>query len=110
MKKFLYLTLILIAISCQKNEYDDLIGNWVNEQKDTITFLDSRFLEFKSYNPYFTTLYDYSIKEDSISLFPAHSSNLKDRECYFFSYSNEIIELFEFRNIEKAVYTRLKTD
>jgi hypothetical protein len=88
MKNLLFLIMVLITFSCQENSlrevHINLIGNWVSEQKDTLSFIDSSLLVYKNFDPYYTSIYDYYIKEDSISLFPAQSSNLTDRECYYF--------------------------
>lgn len=113
MRNLFLLIFILLITSCNKNDTDDqsinLTGNWVSEQKDTLTFVGSRMLIYKNYNPYFTVLYDYQQKNDSILLILAHSSNLNDRKSYYFKYYTEQLELYRFNNIERTTYQRLRS-
>lgn len=111
----LFLLIFLLSItSCENDDSDyqsvNLTGDWVSEQKDTLTFVGST-LVYKSYIPYSTPLYFYSyqLKNDSILLHSALNSNLNERKSYYFKYSAKQIDLYKFNDIEKATYQRLST-
>ncbi len=106
----LFLFGLTIFTSCTKNSNENLIdlkGTWVNENKDTLKVLDSGLIIYANYEPYYTQLYDYGLKGDSVMLFLAHSSNLQSRKGYFYKYANERIELYKFNNREKATFQRV---
>lgn len=104
------LIVLLFHIGCNKEDNSNIYyaGNWVNEKNDTIYFYDSgRLLIYKNFNPYYTILYDYYMKQDSIFLFPAHSSNSDDWKGCPIQCEKNKFTLFQFNNIEKAVYKQL---
>lgn len=111
MRNLFLLIIILLITSCENDNTDyqpaNLTGNWVSAQNDTLSFISSRILIYKNYDPYFMVPYDCQQKKDSLSMILAHSSDLNDRKSYYFKYTAKQIELYKFNNVERAIYKRV---
>jgi hypothetical protein len=102
----------LFVVACNNNEETkktpDLMGDWVNEQQDTLSFTSDRLLNYK---PHIATaipfFYSYEITEDTITLWLTHSSNTKDITNYYFRYSDKQIEIHDFQYRECDFYKRV---
>jgi hypothetical protein len=84
----------------------NLIGDWVNQQQDTLSFLGERLVDCKLHSTY-SLLYDYTIKGDSISMMLVYSSDLNSRRSYYFNYSEEQIEIHNLQGVEQDFYKRI---
>ncbi len=88
-----------------------LIGDWLNERKDTITFEDwstGEMLIYKNYNPVYHKIYSYSIKGDTICLEDIFSSTFPIPLYYhYFKHSGDSIEIHEFNGIELTIYKKI---
>ena len=87
----------------------NLIGNWVNEQKDTLSFVNNTIVEYK---PYITNstiwVYIYEISKDTITLNLSYSSSTYDIKKYYFKYLDNRIEIHNFKSREFDFYNYLK--
>jgi hypothetical protein len=93
----------------EKDDTYSLTGSWVNEQKDTLLFVNNSIVEYKSHITDVELLsYFYEISKDSITLWLCYSSNTHDIKKYYFECSNNQIEIRNFQNIELDFYKRLK--
>lgn len=112
MRTIIFFFLFVTFLSCDKNDKSsiDIIGVWVNENRDTLSFINESLLKYSNYNPYYTTLYEYNLNGDSLSLLLAHSSNLNDRRNYYIKYSDDKFEIYNFNNLIKSTYYRIKTN
>lgn len=80
-------------------------GTWTNKQNETLTIEPGNsFLHFEA--PGTFILYDYYLKNDSIFLFPTHSSNLNDWEGYPFECNNQMIIIYGFRGEAKNIFAK----
>lgn len=104
------ITLLIALLSFIGCEDDDLKGSgvWKNERGDLFVFTESSLLRYENANPYYMILYDFYIEHDSIFLYPMHSSNLNDWKGYPIQVERKEFTLFQFNDIEKAVYKRFK--
>jgi hypothetical protein len=95
----------------EENITSGLIGSWMNEQQDTLLFINDVMLDYK---PHITSsipfLYAYSLVGDSITLILTYSSNLNDAKNYYFKYSEEQLEIHHFQNGGRNFYKRIKPD
>jgi len=107
----LFLGLLLLFANCSKNTGDtcNLTGNWINKQKDTLSFINDWMVEYKPHktNDKFL-LYSYKTSKESITLWLTHSSSTNDLKEYYFKCSDKQIEIRDFQNIKRDVYKRLK--
>ncbi|MDR1543619.1 MAG: hypothetical protein LBS50_04255 [Prevotellaceae bacterium] len=105
----LFCVVFTIFISCTKQRKTSLLGNWINNQQDTLFFFSEQGLHYK---PHILTisphLYSYEVVGDSIALVFAESSNTNDIHKYFFKSNDSQIEIRNFQNIEFDIYKRLK--
>lgn len=103
------LIVLLFHIGCDKNADGGInySGKWINEKNDTLNFTDSGLLLYKNFNPYYMVIYAYYMEQDSIFLFPAHSSYSDDWKGYHIQCEKNKFTLFQFNNIEEAVYKQL---
>lgn len=103
------LAALLFHVGCgeEDNSGINYAGNWVNEKKDTLYFSDSGLLTYKNSNPYYMILYSYRIEQDSIFLYPNHSSNSNDWTGYPIQWGTNEFTLFNYNNVDKNVYKRL---
>lgn len=107
-----FLAVLFFCFGCDKEDNNSFnyIGNWVNEKNDTIFFYQNDpgetdgLLIFKNFSPYYTILYSYSIKKDSIFLFPSHSSSLNNWKGYPIQCETNEFILFQYNNTEKSIY------
>lgn len=108
---FLVMTTMAVTafVGCGKDDDNSSFsGNWVNERNDTISFMSEGMFAYYNFSPRYMWTYSCKIEGDSISLFPGHSSNLNDRKKHIFQYeANEMI-LYQFNDMDKAIYKRLK--
>jgi hypothetical protein len=103
----------LIFVACNKEEgvekATDLIGNWVNNQQDTLLFTSESFVEYKpriaTVIPFF---YFCRIIGDTVTLQLTHSSNSEDWTNHYFKYSEKQIEIHDFQYRERDFYKRIK--
>ena len=103
-----------------KLDPNPLIGDWLNERKDTMTFEKWgtwNLTTYKNYEPYYKKFYKYGIKEDSIYLDDLASSYYPTWDYYYFHYygyyvdSGYYIDSFEirnFRDMDVAIYRKIK--
>ena len=117
-RKIVTITAFLLILaggftSCKKEINDKLIGNWVNENRDTLSFLTASVVHF---NPFYLNManpltqrvcYEYHIKEDRI-VFCSHDHKYSPfpmesfcGSCHF-KYSKKQIEVGEL------IYKRIK--
>lgn len=104
------LAALLFHVGCGEKDNSGInyAGNWVNEKKDTVYFYnDAKLLTYKSFNSNHTILYSYNIKQDSIFLYPSHSSNSNDWTGYPIQWGTNEFTLFNYNNVDKDVYKRL---
>jgi hypothetical protein len=86
---------------------DKLTGDWVNTQQDTLSFT-GYYLLYKPHIPsVYPLLYDYTVKDDSISMILTYSNDLNTRRSYYFQYSEELIEIHLFQDKEQSFFKRI---
>lgn len=102
------ITILIALLSFVGCDNEDLKGSgvWKNDRGDLFVFIGDRLLRYENADPYYMILYDFYIEHDSIFLFPSHSSNLNDWKGYPIQVERKEFTLFQFNDIEKAVYKR----
>jgi hypothetical protein len=121
MKKIIFYCLLILSsfgYGCDDDndpkpnpDTNPLIGDWLNEQKDTITFEKWgtwNLCLYKNFEPYYIKHYKYGIAGDSIYLDDLASSFFPTWDYYYFQYYVDSIEIRNFREVEVSIYKRIK--
>jgi len=122
MKKIIFYCLLILSSfgygcgddndSKQDPDTNLLIGDWLNEQKDTITFKDwgtMKVLLYKNFDPSYQWIYEYKIENDSsaIWLMDLTSSQLPTWTYHNFHFYRDSLEIHNFRDVNLAIYKRI---
>ena len=102
-KTILLLFLLLIPFAgCDDDDFP-FSGKWTNERNDTLEF-DEGSLLYKSDSHFI--MGPYYLQNDSIFIWPMHSSQLYDYTGYPIEIGDGTITLYNFADMEKITFVR----
>jgi len=123
-----FLTGVFTSCKKEKNISYDLAGRWVNEQNDTIAFLNDSWLYFRPYNtsqdswisefPSYPRIFceyiihseylNKKLAEDFIQIYFADADDCFILPSYSFKYFGNQIEIVGFLGVQYNIYKRIK--
>ena len=91
----------------QTTDKVSIIGKWVNNLNDTLTFINTFVVRFKNDLPYWES-YSYRLKGDSLFIITAANSNSDDLlKCYTYLYKRD--SLCSFYNAKYTLKESART-